>query len=274
MYLALDLFSAEEWRIVCIVVAATFGLCIGSFSGVVVHRLPLMLEAAWEDRVAPVSLSHPRSYCPSCGHVLSWWENIPLVSYLLILKGRCRHCNVKIPAHYPVVEIMTAVTSALTVAIVGVGWSAVWALCLVWTLAILAWIDVREQILPDVLTLPLMWVGLLVNTSGVFVSADDAILGAASGYLSLWLLFWFYRGFSGKEAIGFGDFKLMAALGAWLGWVAVGWIFLSAFFASALFGMIWLFWLRRGEEQRPMSFGPFLAFSGWMSLLYLHGNWT
>ncbi len=272
MFISIEGFTAEEWRIVFVIVAATIGLCVGSFSGLAVHRLPIMLADQWEGLPPSLSLAKPRSHCPNCRHSLGWRENIPLISYLLVLRGRCLHCGARISMLYPGVELMSAVISAVTVGVLGVGWPAFWALFLVWALTILAWIDVREQILPDVLTLPLLWLGLLVNVSGVFVDASDSVLGAVAGYLCLWSVFWVYRFFTGKDSIGFGDFKLMAAMGAWLGCVAVGWIFLLAFVSSAVYGGLRASFSGKQSGHLPFAFGPFLAVSGWLALLNVHAR--
>ncbi len=266
----------DEWlRWMAMVAAGILGLCVGSFLSVVVHRLPIMLQAQWEGREAPLSLAHPRSHCPACGETLSWWENIPLVSYLVLLKGRCGHCGVRIPAVYPWVEAMTCAASVPTVWCLGPGWPAAWALVLVWALAALVWIDAREQILPDAITLPLVWLGLLVNLNGTFVDLSQAVLGAVVGYLSLWSIFWIFKLVTGKDGMGYGDFKLMAALGAWLGWMAVPWIVFAASALSAVYGLGGA-WLKKGDMQQPMAFGPFLAMAGWGVLLLGRnfGSWA
>jgi leader peptidase (prepilin peptidase) / N-methyltransferase len=243
------------------------GLCVGSFLGMLVHRLPIMMVAQWKELPAPLSLVRPRSHCPACGHVLAWWENIPLLSQLVLLKGRCRSCGIRIPALYPCVEALAAVVSLVTAWRLGVAWQTMWAIGLVWALVGLSWIDAREHLLPDVMTLPLLWIGLLVNLSGVFVSLSDAVLGAVAGYVSLWSVFWVFKLLTGKEAMGYGDFKLLAALGAWLGWMAVAWIFLLAFAASAVFGVVVSLRHREGGLDRAMPFGPFLAAAAWIVLL-------
>ncbi len=264
----MQLFLDREWLSVLLLTGSVLlGLCVGSFLGMLVHRLPIMLVAQWKELPSPVSLSRPRSHCPACGHVLSWWENIPLLSQIVLLKGRCRGCGVRIPLVYSSIEALTAVLSLVTAWRFGVSWQACWALALVWALLGLSWIDVREQLLPDVMTLPLLWVGLLVNLSGVFVSLSDAVLGAVAGYVSLWVVFRAFKHFTGKEAMGYGDFKLLAALGAWLGWMAVAWILLLAFATSAVFGVVVSVIHKDAGLDRAMPFGPFLAGSAWIVLL-------
>lgn len=257
----------DEWlQRLALLASGVLGLCVGSFLSVVVHRLPLMMRAEWEGRPALLSLARPRSHCPACGESLRWWENIPLFSYLVVLKGRCGHCGVRIAAVYPCMEAMTCAVSVATVWRLGGGWASVWALVLVWALVALVWIDAREQLLPDDITLPLAWLGLLVNLDGTFVDLPQAVLGAVLGYLSLWSIFWLFKLVTGKDGMGRGDFKLMAALGAWLGWMAVPWVVFVASVLSALFGLT-VALVKKEKGQQAMAFGPFLALAGWAMLL-------
>ena len=253
------------------------GLVVGSFLNVVIHRIPVMLQRETEnfiaierDEAAPHSghynLLFPRSACPACGHPLAAVENIPLVSWVW-LRGRCRYCRAPISARYPLVEVMSALLSGWVVWRLGSDVSGLAALLLVWTLLALALIDLDTQFLPDDLTLPLLWVGLLFNLSGTFTPLSDAVIGAAAGYLVLWLVYWGYRWVTGKEGMGYGDFKLLAALGAWLGWFMLPLIVLLSSAVGAIVGVL-LIVLRGHQRDKPIPFGPFLAVAGLIALLY------
>ena len=262
------------------------GLLVGSFLNVVIYRLPIMLKRAWREQCSDMleenpdaepaqperfDLVVPRSRCPHCGHQISAGENIPVLSYLF-LKGKCSSCGARISPRYPLVELATAVLSALVAWQFGAGWTTVYALAFTWALIALAGIDFDEQLLPDVITLPLLWLGLLVSlaSSGgqpLFVDPRSAIIGAAAGYLTLWLLFHVYRKLTGKEGMGYGDFKLLAALGAWVGWQVLPLIvILSALVGAVIGGALIAF--RGRDHQVPMPFGPFLAAAGWIALLW------
>lgn len=253
------------------------GLMIGSFLNVVVYRMPIMMQretdnyiAAERDEPLPHTQSYnlivPRSACTSCGHRLSALENIPVLSWIF-LRGRCRHCGASISARYPLVEAFTALLSAWVVWRIGSGFDGIAALLLVWSLVAMSFIDFDTQMLPDDLTLPLVWLGLLVNLIGGFVPLQDAVIGAAAGYLTLWLVYWVFRFVTGKEGIGYGDFKLLAALGAWLGWMMLPLIVLLSSLVGAVVGVT-LILLRRHQRGVPIPFGPFLAFAGLIALLY------
>jgi leader peptidase (prepilin peptidase)/N-methyltransferase len=256
---------------------AVIGLVIGSFLNVAIHRLPVMMQRETDNFIAlendePAPHTHrynliaPRSACPVCGHTLSALDNIPVLSYVW-LKGRCRYCRAPISRRYPLVEIITALLSAVVVWRLGSELRGFAALLLVWWLIALTFIDIDTQMLPDDLTLPLIWLGLLVNLSGSFVPLSDAVIGAAAGYLSLWSVYWLFRFATGKEGIGYGDFKLLAALGAWLGWMMLPFIVLLSSAVGALVGVAMIV-LRGHQRDKPIPFGPFLAVAGLIALFY------
>ncbi|MGH8482180.1 MAG: prepilin peptidase [Nevskiaceae bacterium] len=253
------------------------GLCVGSFLNVVAYRLPLMLERDWrrecrallalepEPEPAPLSLVRPASHCPACGGAIRPWHNIPLISWLA-LGGRCAACRAPISVQYPLVEAATGLLSAWCA--VRFGWSVqlAGALALTWALVALSVIDLRTQLLPDTITLPLLWLGLLLSLPGVFVKPAASIVGAAAGYVSLWLVYHGFRLATGKEGMGYGDFKLLAALGAWLGWQALPLIVLLSSLAGAVVGL-GLILLRGHDRNVPIPFGPYLALAGWVALV-------
>jgi leader peptidase (prepilin peptidase) / N-methyltransferase len=273
-----------------------FGLVIGSFLNVVIYRLPIMLEREWRAQAAefsspiddataaatwvqeaeapePLTLSTPRSACPACKAPIKAWQNIPVVSWLQ-LRGRCASCNAPISKRYPLVELATGLTSAWVAWHFGFGVPAACALLITWSLIALTGIDIDHQLLPDGITLPLMWTGLLaavvvgpIAGSPIPVSARDAIIGAASGYGSLWLVFHIFRLITGKEGMGFGDFKLFAALGAWLGWKLLPLVILLSAATGAVIGIL-LIVLRGRDRAAPMPFGPYLAAAGWIAMMY------
>ncbi|HRQ66764.1 MAG TPA: A24 family peptidase [Xanthomonadaceae bacterium] len=266
--------------------ALLLGLVVGSFLNVVALRLPPRLEWAWraqarefldmpEDAAKPPpGLVWERSHCPACKTQLTAWENIPLVSWLA-LRGRCRHCGVRISLQYPVVEALTGIASLLVVWHFGLGWAALAALALTWFLIAMSVIDLRTTLLPDGMTLPLLWLGLLLSVFGVYVDAPTAIIGAAVGYLSLWSVYWLFKLLTGKEGMGYGDFKLLAALGAFCGWQAILPILLLSSFFGAVIGGVYLA-MRGKDRATPIPFGPFLAGAGWFYFLWgerLLGAW-
>ena len=278
------LASSPAWFIGTSVV---LGLAIGSFLNVVIHRLPRMLERQWRAQYAdlygeaptlpagaqaPYNLVVPGSACPECHAPIRPWQNIPLVSYLL-LRGRCARCGARISARYPLVEALTGVLSGLVAWRFGFGWPALAALVLTWFLIALAGIDMDHQLLPDSLTLPLMWLGLLLSlfgpVPGVSVPVDlrSSVIGAAAGYLSLWSVYHLFRTLTRKEGMGYGDFKLLAALGAWLGWQMLLPTVLIAAAVGAFSGLA-LILSRRHSRGVPIAFGPFLALSGWLMLMF------
>ncbi len=258
--------------------AGLLGLCVGSFLNVVIHRLPRMMEADWQRQCAELrgetpateptyNLATPRSSCPNCGHRISALENIPLISYLFILRGRCSGCATQISPRYPLVEALTGALSAYAVWHFGFTPAAAGALLLVWALIALTFIDFDTQLLPDSITLPLLWLGLLFNLAGSYTAIDTAVIGAVAGYLSLWSVFWAFKLATGKEGMGYGDFKLLAALGAWLGWPALPTIILLSSLVGAIVGISLIVFARRGRNV-PIPFGPYLAAAGLITLFW------
>ncbi len=271
------LFDAPPGILSAALVWGLVGLLVGSFLNVVIHRIPVMLQRETDNFIAMerddppphttrYNLIVPRSACPSCGHTLSAAENIPVVSWLW-LRGRCRHCRAPISPRYPAVELLSALLSGIVAWRLGSDVGGLLALLLVWTLLALTFIDLDTQLLPDDLTLPLTWTGLLVNLPGTFVPLPDAVIGAVAGYLSLWMVYWVFRGVTGKEGIGYGDFKLLAALGAWLGWMMLPLIVLLSSALGAVVGIAMIV-LRGHQRDKPIPFGPFLAGAGVVALLY------
>ncbi len=255
------------------------GLLVGSFLNVVILRLPRMLEQEWRqqahetlgtqppaDTGERIGLARPASHCPSCGHRIRAWENIPVVSWLA-LRGRCSRCGTRISIRYPLVELLTACLSAVVAWQFGWGWELAAGLALTWILIALSGIDLDTQLLPDSITLPGLWLGLAFSLVPVFAAPVDAILGAIAGYLSLWLVYHAFRLATGKEGMGYGDFKLLALLGAWLGWSALPVIILLSALVGAVAGITMILALGR-DRQLPIPFGPYLAGAGWLALLW------
>ncbi|MFM5209414.1 MULTISPECIES: prepilin peptidase [Aeromonas] len=277
MTLLLELEYGLPWLYFSLVFL--FSLMIGSFLNVVIHRLPIMLEREWQaeylgyfnpetqpQQEERYNLMVPRSACPHCGHAITAIENIPLLSWLW-LKGRCRECQAPISARYPLVELLTALLSLVVAAIFPPSWGLLAALLLTWVLVALTFIDLDKMLLPDQLTLPLLWGGLLFNLTGGFVPLADAVIGTMAGYLVLWNLYWAFKLLTGKEGMGYGDFKLLAALGAWLGWQALPIVLLLSSLVGAFIG-IGLILLRNHHQNKPIPFGPYLAIAGWIALLW------
>lgn len=254
-------------------VVCVLGLMVGSFLNVVIYRLPVMLFKEWkeacdemqENPVADLpegkfNLAVPNSRCPKCNHKIAPWQNIPIISYVL-LKGACANCKSKIPLRYPTVELFTGIASLLVLWLLGATPQAAMALILVWALIALTMIDIDHQLLPDNVTLPLMWVGLLCNLYGLYTDLPSAVIGAMAGYLSLWSVYWLFKLATGKEGMGFGDFKLLAALGAWMGWQQLPVIIILSSFVGAVFGIIGMIMANKNTEWR-IPFGPYLAIAG------------
>ncbi len=258
-------------------IAAAVGLCVGSFLNVVIHRLPKMLEQGWQDECAGLrgetpperpryNIMVPRSRCPSCGHRITALENIPVLSWL-VLRGKCSACGVAISARYPLVEILGGALAACAVWRFGPTWEALAACGFLWTLLALTFIDFDTQLLPDDITLPLLWAGLGVNLFGVFVPLRDAVIGAMAGYLALWTVYWLFKLIRGKEGMGYGDFKLLAALGAWLGWQLLPLIVLMSSIVGAVIGITLVVFKGR-DHNIPLAFGPYLAIAGAIALFF------
>ncbi|ATF08944.1 prepilin peptidase [Candidatus Enterovibrio altilux] len=263
-----------------VVIASIFGLIVGSFLNVVIYRFPLMLKKAWQkecyecfselpatEGLPLFNLSIPRSHCPTCKQPVKVIDNVPVFSWLL-LGGECRHCKTKINIRYPFVELLTATAVGLTAYFIP---GSYWSLAVIgatFVLIVLCFIDLDTMLLPDKMTLPLMWAGLFVALIGISpVSIEDTLIGAMTGYLSLWSVFQLFKFMTGKESMGYGDFKLLAALGAWLGWQFLPLVILLASFGGAISGIILMYIYGVGKET-PFSFGPYLTISGWISLLW------
>ncbi|CAK17338.1 prepilin peptidase [Pseudomonas entomophila] len=257
--------------------AAVLGLLVGSFLNVLAYRLPVMLERQWQREAQEVlglpqaeyerfDLCLPASRCPHCQRPIRAWENIPVLSYLA-LRGRCSGCKARISARYPLVELATALLSLLVAWHFGPGVEALAVMLLTWGLIGLSLIDAEHQLLPDVLVLPLLWLGLVVNAFGLLVPLADAVWGAVAGYLSLWAVYWVFKLVTGKEGMGFGDFKLLAMLGAWGGWQILPLTLMLASLVGALIGLA-LVRLKRTQMGAALPFGPYLAIAGWIAVLW------
>lgn len=254
------------------------GLLIGSFLNVVIYRLPKMLMRDWRMQARevldfpeqadaePFNLILPNSSCPHCGHEIKPWENIPLMSWL-VLRGKCSSCKEAISIRYPLVELACGLFSAVIAWQFGVSWDAVAMLVLTWGLLSMSLIDADHQILPDVLVLPLLWLGLILNSFGFFTSLSDALWGAVIGYMSLWSIFWLFKLITGKEGMGYGDFKLLALIGAWGGWQVLPLTILLSSVLGAVIGII-ILRLQRNGYNKPIPFGPYLASAGWLALIW------
>ena len=260
-------------------VVLAFGLCVGSFLNVVIHRLPKMLERGWREECAELAgqplapqeaynLVVPRSGCPKCGHRITALENIPLISWLA-LRGKCSECKTRISAKYPLVEALAGLGAAYAAWRFGATSTALGAALFIWFTIALAFIDQETGLLPDALTLPLVWVGLLVNLFGGFVAIQDAVVGAVAGYLVLWLVFWAYKLLTGKEGMGYGDFKMNAAVGAFLGWKMLPLVILLSSLVGLVFGALQMFAARgKWDAGFRFHFGPYLAIAGIVAMFW------
>jgi len=272
-----SMLAVQPW--VAIAVALVVGLCVGSFLNVVVHRLPKMMDRAWRaqcaelrgeatppEQPAKYNLAVPRSACPQCGHPIGALENIPVVSWLA-LRGACSACRKPISIRYPLVEALAGLLAAYAIWRFGVTWKAGAACVMLWMLLALTFIDFDTQLLPDSLTLPLLWAGLAANLFGLFAPLADAVIGAIAGYLALWVVYWLFRLVRGKEGMGYGDFKLLAALGAWLGWQMLPLIVLLSSVVGAFIGITLMVFKGRDHDV-PLAFGPYLAIAGGIALFF------
>ncbi len=263
--------------LVATAIAAFVGLCVGSFLNVVIHRLPKMLERGWQAQCAELrgetpapgavyNLVVPRSACPACGAPITALQNIPVASWLA-LRGRCAGCKAPISARYPVVEVLGGLLAACAVWRFGLTPQGIAACVLLWSLLALTMIDVDTQLLPDSITLPLLWAGLIANLWQTFTPLGDAVIGAVAGYLSLWTIYWLFKLIRGKEGMGYGDFKLLAALGAWLGWQLLPVIVLLSSVVGAVIGIALVVFKGR-DHSIPLAFGPYLAIAGAIALFF------
>jgi leader peptidase (prepilin peptidase)/N-methyltransferase len=279
-----DVFQQHPLLFLCTV--ALLGLVVGSFLNVVIHRVPIMMKNAWEDEcrewlntdsgaaTGPASaaartsynLVVPRSQCPACGRGITPVENIPIISYLM-LRGRCAGCGTPISVRYPAIEAITAILSLAAAWHFGFGWETAAALIFTWALIALAGIDFETRLLPDSITVSLLWLGLLVNMGEIFTDLQSSVLGAVFGYLSLWGVYHLFKLLTGKEGMGYGDFKLLAALGAWGGWQLLPLIVLLASVVGAVVGLA-LIVIKGRDQNVPIPFGPYLAVAGWIALLW------
>jgi leader peptidase (prepilin peptidase)/N-methyltransferase len=279
----LDAFQLYPWLLY--LTALTLGLLVGSFLNVVIHRLPIMMEREWGQQCDELAgkepqvqesynLVYPRSGCPQCGHKISAWENIPVLSFLL-LKGRCAGCKARISPQYPLIELLSGILSVWVIARFGLNSAGISALLLTWALIALSVIDFKHTYLPDDITLPFLWLGLLLSINGVHGATPvDAILGATIGYISLYIVYYAFKWITGKEGMGFGDFKLFALFGAWLGWQTLPGIILLSSLVGAVTGIGLIIFAGR-NRQLPIPFGPFLSVAGWLYLMYgtVINNW-
>ncbi len=274
-----QVFQQNTWLFYISIIFVS--LSVGSFLNVVIYRLPRMLENEWRsdcrnfleldkpDEISSeekLTLSTPSSSCPHCGHKIRAWENIPVISYL-ILGGKCSNCKAHISFQYPAIEIVTALLSVCIAYVYGVSWHTFFGLFLTWSLVALTMIDIQKQLLPDNITLPLLWAGLIINSSSMFTSLESAVFGAIAGYLTLWSIYKLFKLITGKEGMGYGDFKLLAALGAWMGWMMLPQIILLSSLVGATIGIAMIF-IRRHDRSIPIPFGPYLAIAGWIAFIW------
>ncbi|NHN38107.1 prepilin peptidase [Pseudomaricurvus alcaniphilus] len=271
-------FLAGEQAGFFIAIITVLGLLVGSFLNVVIYRLPEMMQRSWrrdccemlEMEAEPAQprfdLLKPDSHCPACNTPIKPWHNIPVLSYLL-LRGKCANCQQSISVRYPIIELVTGLLSGYIAFAFGFSEHAAAALLLTWALIALTMIDVDHQLLPDNITLPLLWLGILVNSQGLFTDLQSSVYGAMAGYLVLWAVYWLFKIFTGKEGMGFGDFKLLGALGAWMGWQVLPLVIILSSVVGAVIGIAMILALGR-DRNIPIPFGPYLAIAGWIAFLW------
>ncbi len=282
-------YLLQQDKFAFISVVFIFSLIIGSFLNVIIHRLPIMLNSEWkhdcmmylaehgisfskpDEAKTTYNLISPGSSCPKCGHKISAIENIPVISYIF-LGGKCAECKTKISIRYPMVEILCAVLSVIVALKFGYSWQTVVSVFLTWNLIAASFIDYDHKLLPDVMTLPFIWLGLLVNTQGIFTDLQSAVIGAVSGYLFLWCTYQLFKLLTKKEGMGFGDFKLLAVFGAWFGWQSLPMIIIISSLSGAIIGL-GLIALKSHDKSVPIPFGPFLAIGGWTTMLWQEQIW-
>ncbi len=271
------IFLLKSEPVVFAIACGLLGLVVGSFLNVVIHRLPKMMERDWREQCAELNgkapkplpqynLLVPRSACPHCGHAIKATENIPVLSYLL-LRGKCAGCGTPISPRYPIVEALSGVLCAYAAWHFGFGLAALAALVFIWALIALTFIDLDTQLLPDDITLPLLWLGLLLNVNGGFTSLPNAVIGAAAGYVVLWSVYWLFKFATGKEGMGYGDFKLLAVIGAWFGWAMLPLVILLSSLVGAVVGIVLIVFAKHGRNV-PIPFGPYLAGAGLIALFW------
>jgi leader peptidase (prepilin peptidase) / N-methyltransferase len=280
-------FSAlQAYPLLGLTCTLVLGLLVGSFLNVVIYRLPKMMERDWQDQCRdfltndgdiaalpasnskqePFNLMVPVSRCPHCSHKIRPWENIPVISYLF-LRGKCSNCKANISARYPIIELVTGLLSVAVIYYVGVNWSGLAALIFTWSLIALTMIDFDTYLLPDDITLPLLWLGLIANSFATFTDLSSAVWGAIAGYLALWSVYKVFKLLTGKEGMGYGDFKLLAALGAWMGWQMLPQIILLSSLVGAVIGISMIV-IRGRDKNIPIPFGPYLAIAGWIAFIW------
>ena len=278
------IYLLQSQPVMFIVTALILGLLIGSFLNVVIYRLPVMMNTEWQqqcnellhpeaeiegnNKAETFNLNTPRSRCPKCNHTITALENIPVFSYLF-LKRKCSSCGEPISPRYALIELLTGILTAVVAWHFGFGWQAGAVMLLTWALIAMSFIDVDHQLLPDSITLPWLWLGLLISLVPVFVDTQTSLIGAAAGYLSLWSIFWLFKLLTGKEGMGYGDFKLLALLGAWMGWQLLPIIILLSSLVGAVIGIAMILILGR-DRNSPIPFGPYLATAGWIAMLWGH----
>jgi len=268
----------KQFPLILTSIVFILGLLVGSFLNVVIYRLPVMMNRAWrkecldylemesDTEQSPFNLSVPHSHCPKCKAPVKPWQNIPVLSYLL-LGGKCHHCKTPISIRYPLIEAFTAVLSAIVAWHFGFSPVLLFALGLTWVLIALSFIDIDHQLLPDQLTLPTLWLGILLNVFNLFTDLESSVIGAMAGYLILWSIYQLFKLFTGKEGMGYGDFKLLALLDAWLGWQYLPLIILLSSLVGAIIGIAMIVFVKHDHRQ-PIPFGPYLAAAGWLALIW------